>query len=85
MIASSADRITGGVFSDQGGTLYVEQSLDNGVTWDISKSTPIVANVALPFSEEVLVSPVRVRVINGATPQTVFRIKAQFQSAGARP
>lgn len=85
LVASSADRITGGVFTDQSGTLFIEQSLDNGTTWDIYKSTPIVGGTALWFSEEVLVSPVRVRITNGATPQTVLRFKTNFQSAGARP
>jgi hypothetical protein len=85
LAASSADRITGGVFTDQSGTLFIEQSLDNGTTWDIYKSTPIVGGTALWFSEEVLVSPVRVRITNGATPQTVLRFKTNFQSAGARP
>lgn len=85
MVASSADRITGGVFADQAGTLFIEQSLDNGVTWDISKSIAVVASTGLAFSEEVVVSPVRVRFLNGATPNTVFRIKANFQSAGSRP
>lgn len=85
MIASAADRITGGVFSDQSGTLFIEQSLDNGVNFDLSKSIAVTGGTGTFFSEEVVVPQVRLRFVNGATPQTVFRIKALFQSAGARP
>lgn len=86
MQAASADRVTGTVFSDQAGTLFIEQSGDGGKNWDLSKSVPVIASTGLGFSEEVLVPTVRLRFTNtaGAT-QTVFRIFGRFQSAGARP
>jgi len=83
--ASSADRVTGSIFSDQPGTLYIEQS-PNGTNWDVSTSYTVTANQGAGFSEEVLLPNVRLRFSNtGAATTTVFRLYARFQSAGARP
>ncbi len=79
-----ADRVTGVVFADQAGTIYIEQSLDNGTNYDISTSYPVVANTGKGFSEEILLNTVRVRFVNGGTAQTAFRISARVASAGAR-
>lgn len=77
----NADRIVGTVFADQGGTLYIEQSPD-GTNWDISTSYTLTSNDGKGFSEEVLAPFFRVRVTNGATPQTAFRVYAKTIASG---
>jgi hypothetical protein len=76
-----ADRITGTVFSDQAGTLFIEQSSD-GTNWDVSTSVPVTANDGSGFSEELVAPQVRLRYVNGATLQTSFRLFSRFSSAG---
>ncbi len=66
-------RITGSVFADQSGTIYIEQS-PNNTNWDISDSFSVSANVGLGFSIEKVAEHIRVRYVNGATAQTVFRL-----------
>ena len=61
------------VFADQAGTLYIEQSSD-GANWDISESISVSANTGQGISREVIGRYVRVRYVNGATAQTVFRL-----------
>ena len=78
------DRVGGSVFSDQPGTLYIEQSGDN-VNWDISSDYPVVANNGTGFSEEVILAYVRIRFENtGASDTTVFRLFARTSAAGSR-
>jgi hypothetical protein len=83
MQAGREDWVVGMVFADQAGTLYIEQSMDNA-NWDVSTSYPVVANDGKGFKEEVYGPYVRVRYVNGATPQTAFRLTARFSSAGSR-
>jgi hypothetical protein len=79
-----ADRITGSVFSDQAGTIYIEQSPDGGANWDVSTSYPTVAGVGAAFSEETYLPTARIRFVNGATAQTTFRLYSRVSSAGSR-
>lgn len=81
--AGLADRITGSVFSDQVGTIYIEQTPD-GVNWDISTNYAVAVNSGIGFSQEILLPKVRVRFVNGATNQGVFRLYARLSSAGSR-
>lgn len=83
MYAGREDWVVGMVFADQGGTLHIEQSMD-GTNWDIDTSYTITANNGKGFKEDVFAPYVRVRYVNGATPNTVFRITARFSSAGMR-
>jgi hypothetical protein len=69
----SAGRIVGSVFADQAGTLYVEQSPDNA-NWDVVDSFSVSANAGFGFSVEKVCPYARVRYVNGATAQTVFRL-----------
>jgi hypothetical protein len=82
--SQSADRLTGYVFTDQAGNIFIEQSFDQ-TNWDISTTYAIVANTTKTFSEEILAPWVRVRYVNGATPQTVLRLYVRMESAGPRP
>ncbi len=61
------------VFADQAGTLYIEQS-PNNTNWDVSESISVSANVGQAISREIIARYVRVRYVNGATAQTVFRL-----------
>lgn len=95
LLPMGADRVTGSVKTDQAGTLFIEQAGDllwadvtagtsQTANWDISQSYPVVANTGLKIDEIVELPFVRVRYLNGATPQTFFRIRAQVQSAGGK-
>lgn len=75
--ADRADRITGSVFADQAGTVYIEQSA-NGTNWDISTDYAVTASDGKGFSEEVLLPYVRIRYTNGGTPQGAFRLYARL-------
>jgi hypothetical protein len=66
-------RIVGSVYADQAGTLYVEQSPD-GTNWDVVDSFSISAGAGLGFSVEKVCPYARVRYVNGATAQSVFRL-----------
>ena len=66
-------RIVGSVYADQAGTLYIEQSPDN-VNWDIVDSFSVSAGAGFGFSVEKVCPYARVRYVNGATAQTVFRL-----------
>lgn len=76
-----ADSISGSVFADVGGTIFIEQSGD-GTNWDISTSYAVPAADGKGFSESILVPFVRIRYVNGGTNQAAFRIFARFTSAG---
>jgi hypothetical protein len=78
-----ADTITGSVFADQAGTVFIEQSGD-GINWDISTSYAVAASDGKGFSEDILLPNVRVRYTNGATNQGTFRIFVRMTSAGSR-
>lgn len=78
-----ADRITGAVFSNVGGTLHVEQSGD-GTNWDVDDTVAVAAGVGTKFTLELVLPYVRLRYVNGATAQTSFRLYSRYSSAGAR-
>jgi len=71
-------RITGSVYADQPGTLYIQQSFD-GTNWDVQSTFSVSANTGQGFSVEVVAPYVRVYYVNGATAQTVFRLYTQFR------
>lgn len=81
-LSDRADRIVGSAFSDQAGTLYIEQSFD-GTNWDISTSITITASDGKGFSEELVAPNIRLRYTNGGTNQGEFRLFARFSSAGS--
>jgi len=71
-------RISGSVFADQAGTLYVEQS-PNGSNWDVSESVAVSAGVGAKFTYEIVCPYARIRYVNGATGQTTFRLYAHLR------
>lgn len=80
-VTDRADAITGTIFADQTGTLYIEQSND-GTNWDLSTSVAVAASTGKGFKEELYAPHVRLRYVNGATAQGAFRVYARFSSAG---
>lgn len=83
MQAGREDYVVGMVFADQIGDIFIEQSMD-GTNWDISTTYAVTANNGKGFKEDVFAPYVRIRYVNGATPQTAFRLTARFSSAGSR-
>src|SRR5688572_30165098 len=79
--AGREDHVVGLVFADQAGSLIIEQSAD-GSNWDLQETIAVVANTGQGFKKDLYAPYVRVRYVNGATPQTVFRLTARFSSAG---
>lgn len=71
-----AVRITGTAFADQAGTLNVDQSSDEGQSWDFTSTFAVGAAAGVGYSVEMLTGTWRIRYVNGATPQTVFRLSA---------
>lgn len=68
--------ITGTVFSDRAGVVYIEQSPD-GTNFDLSESYEVAANVGQGFYRPAVAEYWRVRfVVGSAGDQTVFRIEA---------
>lgn len=81
IFSAPGDGIVGAVFADQAGTLFIEQSLDDGATWPISTSIAVTASTAATFVEPVYVSRCRLRYVNGGSTQTTFRLVARSVSA----
>lgn len=81
--AGREDFVVGMIYADQAGEIFIEQSMD-GTNWDLSTNYGILAGDGKGFKEDVFGPYVRVRYVNGATPQTVFRLTARFSSSGPR-
>ena len=68
-------------YADQAGTLYIEQSLDTGATYQPVLSQAVTASVPVQLTSRLAGSFAsttlyRVRYVNGATAQTVFRLSS---------
>jgi hypothetical protein len=82
LMSDTYDRAVGTVKSDQSGTLYVEQSGD-GTNWDVSQSIAVTGGAGQSFSVALVAAYFRTRYVNGATPQTSFRLRVGTNSDGA--
>ena len=67
-------RIVGIVFADQDGDFYIDWSIDE-TNWDYSDHIAVSANTGAPVNLNVVAKYARVRYVNGATDQTVFRMQ----------
>ncbi len=72
-------------FADQAGTLFIEQSLDTGATYQPILSQAVIAGGAANLVVRVSgaigsASLYRVRYVNGATLQTVFRLSSGYSA-----
>lgn len=81
VLSDRADYISGAVFADQTGTVYIEQSGD-GENWDISTDYTVDISTGKNFSEALLLPFIRVRFVNDSDDQGAFRVFARFTSAG---
>lgn len=73
-------------FSDQAGTLFIDQSLDSGATYQAITSQPVVAGGAAILSARLCgavgtATLYRVRYVNGASAQATFRISSSFSAS----
>jgi len=75
--------LSGSVFADQAGTIYIEQSGD-GTHWDLSTNYAVSASDGSGFKEEVILPWGRIRFVNGAAAQGTFRLFTQVQPDGNR-
>jgi hypothetical protein len=73
-----AQYITGYVFADVSGTLYVEQTQDE-TNYDIQSSFTIAAGVVTPFRVSCIALYGRLRYINDAGAQGAFRLYANLR------
>ena len=71
----------GSIKTDQSGTLYIEQSPD-GTNWDLSTSVSITGGTAQSINASLYLPWVRLRYVNGGTPQTYFRVYATLNNSG---
>lgn len=67
------DKIVGSVFTDQTGTLDINQSY-NGTDWDVQSSITVNASTPTGYNIAVVAPYQQLVYINGATAQTVFRL-----------
>jgi hypothetical protein len=73
IITSRALSFTGSVFSDQSGTLLIEQSGD-GNNWDLTTTINVTGGTAAAINVTTLDQYWRVLYTNGGTNQSVFRL-----------
>ena len=83
LMAETYDTIIGTVFADQSGTLYIEQSTD-GTHWDFSSANSITGGTGEAILENIVAPYFRARYVNGATPQTAFRLEIKRSAAGVK-
>jgi hypothetical protein len=81
MQTETAQTIAGSVFSDQSGTMLVQQTFD-GSNWDISQSFTVVGGTAQSFNVSVIAPVSQIVYTNGATPQGTFRLFARTFTLG---
>jgi len=67
-------------FADVDGTIYIDQSHDNA-NWDYSESTSLTGGAGSKLSSRVVSRYTRIRYVNGAVAQTVFRFGRRFTFA----
>ena len=72
--------ITGSVFADQAGNVFIEQSAD-GTNWDVSTTYAVAAGDGSGIEEPVLLPYFRIRYVNGETLQAAFRLNVYLRAA----
>lgn len=77
-----SEKVTGSIYSEQAGTIFVEQSFDGEAHWDISSEVAIVAKTAKSFEVNVIAPLARVRFVNSSASeikQLRFFARAAYQ------
>lgn len=77
-----ADTLTGILWADAAGTLFIEQSAD-GTNWDLSQSIAAVVSTGVAISVAIVAPFIRARYVNGGGSANV-RCAVRFASAGPR-
>lgn len=72
-------------FADAAGTMFIDQSLDTGATYQQLMSVSVAANTSQQLSARITgaytaATLFRVRFVNGATAQTTFRLSSAFSA-----
>lgn len=79
-----AQQITGTVYVDQPGDLYIDQGGD-GINWDttthFSVPNSTITGVGVSFEVDVVSQYFQVRYVNGNLSQTIFRLYANARDA----
>lgn len=75
------DRLTGLAYSDQSGSLEIEQSID-GITWDFKTTVAVAAATGTQFDVKVYGEYARLKYTNGVTAQAAFRLAAYATPVG---
>lgn len=70
-----------GVFADQTGTLYLEQSKD-GATWRTTQTQAVTVNTQAYIEDKIYMRYVRVRYVNGASAQGTFELQSSLIPVG---
>lgn len=73
-------------FADQAGTLFIDQSLDTGTSYQAIASQAVVAGSGINLSVRICgavgtATLYRVRYVNGASAQTTFRLSTSFSAS----
>lgn len=68
-----SEKIAGSIYSEEGGTLYIQQSFD-GTHWDISTEKSISAATAVSFEVSIIAPTAQVKFVNGSTQTKEFRL-----------
>lgn len=66
-------QVTGTVFADQAGTIYIDQGGD-GINWDTTVTSAVAAEIGAAIKVDIISQYFQVRYINGTTAQTQFRL-----------
>ena len=83
LITDTYDTVTGTVFADVNGTLFIEQSGD-GTNWDVSASQAITGGTGQAINVALVAPYFRARYVNGAGAQAAFRLRVKATAAGTR-
>lgn len=85
-LAANYTKFNATAFADQAGTLYIDQSLDTGATYQQVATVAMTASVGVTISVPATglagtATLYRVRYINGGTNQGTFRLSSAFAAA----
>jgi hypothetical protein len=83
--------VQGTLFSDQNGTLFIDQGGDvisttqygMEINWDYTIEIDYTGGTGIDISEAVVSPYLRLRYVNGSTPQTVFRLLVSLNNTGS--
>ena len=89
------DKFVGSIYSDQGGTLYIEQSGDAEnwsteavINYTASNNTndgiDVTSDTPLGFSEEIILPYVRLRFTHNGTEPTTFKLFGRTADSGVK-